>query len=175
MRTHCWSIVQNFVPLLVEFHEVSVGPVLDFVKCLDAHWSSAIQCVSYFSWWIWFLNLLGVHSVSPSWLRMKILNSIRPHIDFLMLNLLLATSWLWSHWFLPFEHTCQANFESIYSVHILLAPKRHCCKRRCQKHCWCWALLHWALLHLPLVHVASHFVMEDDQVDQVLFTFGKSV
>lgn len=58
---------------------------------------------------------------------------------------------------------------------ILPAPKRHCCKRQCQKHCWCWALLHWTLLHLPVVHVASYFVIEDDQVDHVIFTFGKTV
>lgn len=122
MRTYYWSVVQNFVPLLVKFHEISVGPALNFVKHLD--WS--VHCDIYISQFSMIHKFAG----SPFCVTIKVEDeNIKHHrIPYWLssgqlvirrqLNMKPFIQILWA----------QLPGQSIYSVHILSGPKSNCFK-----------------------------------------------
>lgn len=68
-------------------------------------------------------------------------------------QLILSTSWIWSHWFLPFKHSCQANFEYISIQCIFCQLSKHTAvkgalknladvKHSYTEHCY---IYHWAM------------------------------
>lgn len=123
MRTHDWPTVRNIVLLLVEFHNVFVGLVLKFIKCLD--YSSSIQCVSYFS----KFSMIHKFARSPLCLTIKVENeNIKQHKTPYQLPNVLACYWPPAEYkvgdYYPLTQL-PGQFKIIYSAHILLACKRH--------------------------------------------------